>query len=155
LNTALSGVGYAIRTDQLSMIGASFIEDDAGTELRPEEHADNLRKLAALLPGFVADYDSSTLPGRVSFRAASHDRLPLVGTLPQSDIKVQDTLFNLPRQAGLHALLGFGARGLSWAPFAAEVLAADLAAEPLPLEHALLRAIDPARHHLRWRRRNS
>ena len=154
LKTALCGAGYAIRTDHGdSVIGASFIENDSNTSLRPEEHADNLRKLGNLLPQFDHLYDSTTLPGRVSFRAASHDRLPLVGTLPQLQLKEQHTLANLPRQAGLHALLGLGARGLSWGPLAAESLAAQLNGECLPLEQAVLRALDPARFHLRKIRR--
>lgn len=155
LQTALCGAGYAIRTDAMAVIGASFVEDDADSTLRAAEHADNLSKLAALLPGFAAPADSANLPGRVSFRTASHDRLPLVGTLPQARFRVQHSLANLPRQQGLHALLGFGARGLSWAPLAAEVLAATLSTGIAPLEQALLRALDPARHHLRWLRRNT
>lgn len=155
LETALCGVGYAIRTDAMSLVGASFVEGDTDTTLRASEHADNLRKLSALLPGVSMPEDAAALPGRVSFRAASHDRLPLVGTLPQAAFKVQYSLTRLPRQPGLHALLGFGARGLSWAPFAAELLAAQLCAEAVPAEQALLRAIDPARHHLRWLRRNT
>lgn len=155
LETALCGVGYAIRTDEMSLVGASFIEGDAEATLRASEHEDNLRKLSALLPGRPMPEDAATLPGRVSFRAASHDRLPLVGTLPQAAFKVQYSLDKLPRQTGLHALLGFGARGLSWAPFAAELLAAQLNTEVLPAERALLRALDPARHHLRWLRRNT
>lgn len=156
LKTALCGAGYVIRTGSgAAVIGASFIEDDLKTELRPEEHADNLRKLASLLPQFHNTYDSTTLPGRVSFRAASHDRLPLVGTLPQAQLREQHTLANLPRQTGLHALLGLGARGLSWGPLGAELLAAQLAGECLPLEQPVLRALDPARFHLRKIRREA
>lgn len=154
LQTALCGAGYAIRTKTMTVVGASFVEDDADATLRAAEHADNLRKLAALLPGFSPPADSSNLPGRVSFRTASHDRLPLVGTLPQARFRVQYSLANLPRQQGLHALLGFGARGLSWAPLAAETLASILTSGIAPLEQPLLRALDPARHHLRWLRRN-
>ena len=81
--------------------------------------------------------------------------MPLVGTLPQMQLKEQHTLANLPRQAGLHALLGLGARGLSWGPLAAELLAAQLAGECLPLELPVLPAIDPARFHLRKIRREA
>ena len=154
LQTALCGVGYAIHTDTMSLIGASFIEDDSNADLRTEEHADNLRKLATLLPR-LDHFDHSPLPGRVSFRAASHDRLPLVGTLPQVQLKEQHTLADLPRQAGLHILAGLGARGLSWGPLAAELLAAQLTGECLPLEQAVLRALDPARFHLRKIRRDA
>jgi tRNA 5-methylaminomethyl-2-thiouridine biosynthesis bifunctional protein len=137
------------------VVGASFIEDDSDTALRAVEHADNLRKLVNLLPRFHNHYDCSTLPGRVSFRAASHDRLPLVGTLPQALLREQHTLADLPRQSRLHILAGLGARGLSWGPLAAELLAAQLADECLPLEQAIVRALDPARFHLRKIRREA
>jgi tRNA 5-methylaminomethyl-2-thiouridine biosynthesis bifunctional protein len=156
LQAALCGVGYAIRTGQGdSVVGASFIEDDSDTALRAVEHEDNLRKLVNLLPRFHNHYDCSTLPGRVSFRAASHDRLPLVGTLPQALLREQHTLADLPRQSRLHILAGLGARGLSWGPLAAELLAAQLADECLPLEQAIVRALDPARFHLRKIRREA
>lgn len=155
LNTSLCGVGYAIRNGDTAIVGASFVDGDTDTALRAEEHRENLDKLKALLPELQGDFDANSLPGRVSFRAASQDRMPLVGTLPQVQLKEQHTLENLPRQAGLHTLLGFGARGLSWAPLAAELLAAQLNGECLPLEKPLLRMLDPARHHLREIRRNA
>ncbi|HTJ97542.1 MAG TPA: bifunctional tRNA (5-methylaminomethyl-2-thiouridine)(34)-methyltransferase MnmD/FAD-dependent 5-carboxymethylaminomethyl-2-thiouridine(34) oxidoreductase MnmC [Rhodocyclaceae bacterium] len=152
LRSALCGVGYAIRDDEQCVIGASFIEGSADVSLRADEHADNMARLARLLPELKIEFKTENLPGRVSFRAVSHDRMPLVGTLPQAQLKVQHTLANLPRQNGLHALLGFGARGLSWAPLAAELLAARLTGATLPLENALVRSLDPARFHLRWHR---
>lgn len=155
LQTALCGAGYAIRTKELSLIGASFIEEDDDPSLRAEEHASNLGKLQALLPRFSKVYINTELDGRVSFRAASHDRMPLVGTLPQTRLKEQHTLANLPRQAGLHALLGFGARGLSWAPLAAELLAAQLNKECQPLESKLIRMLDPARYQLKKARKDA
>ena len=154
LQTALCGAGYAIHTDTMSLVGASFIEDDPSADLRAVEHADNLRKLATLLPE-VDPGSGDSLTGRVSFRAASHDRLPLVGSLPQAELREQHTLADLPRRPGLHILAGLGARGLSWGPLAAELLAAQLAGECLPLERTIQRALDPARFHLRKIRRDA
>jgi tRNA 5-methylaminomethyl-2-thiouridine biosynthesis bifunctional protein len=58
----------------------------------------------------------------------------------------------VPRHPGLYALLGYASRGLIWAGWAAELLAAQLEGEPLPLESALVDALDPARFVLRARR---
>jgi tRNA 5-methylaminomethyl-2-thiouridine biosynthesis bifunctional protein len=55
--------------------------------------------------------------------------------------------------AGLHALLGLSARGMVWAPLAAELLVSQLEGEPLPVERDLARAVDPARFRLRAVRR--
>ena len=57
----------------------------------------------------------------------------------------------MPRQPGLYGLLGYASRGLTWAPLAAELLAAQLEGEPIPIELALLQALDPARFLLRNR----
>jgi tRNA 5-methylaminomethyl-2-thiouridine biosynthesis bifunctional protein len=58
----------------------------------------------------------------------------------------------VPRHPGLYGLLGYASRGLIWAPLAAELLAAQLEGEPLPLEMTLVDALDPARFVLRARR---
>ncbi|WP_308622196.1 hypothetical protein [Massilia sp. Se16.2.3] len=52
----------------------------------------------------------------------------------------------------MYGLLGYASRGLIWAPLCAELLAARLENEPLPLEAALVDALDPARFVLRARR---
>jgi tRNA 5-methylaminomethyl-2-thiouridine biosynthesis bifunctional protein len=58
----------------------------------------------------------------------------------------------VPRHAGLHALLGLASRGLTWAPLAAELLAAQMSGEPLPLERDLCATLDPARFALQRHR---
>jgi tRNA 5-methylaminomethyl-2-thiouridine biosynthesis bifunctional protein len=63
-----------------------------------------------------------------------------------------ERLRELPRQAGVYCLLGYASRGLIWAPLAAELLAASLEGEPLPLEGELVDALDPGRFLLRERR---
>ena len=63
-----------------------------------------------------------------------------------------ERLRDVPRHPGLHGLLGYASRGLIWAPLCAELLAARLENEPLPLESALVDALDPARFVLRARR---
>ena len=59
----------------------------------------------------------------------------------------------MSRLPGMHALLGYGSRGLVWASFAAELLAARLEGEPLPIENTLADALDPARFALKTHRR--
>ncbi len=136
-------------------VGASFDSGDSDLRMRADDHAGNLRRLDECLPGAAAGIDAALLDGRVGLRSAAPDRLPLIGTLPATDSAAVGTasLDALPRRAGLHALLGFSARGMVWAPLAAELLASQLAGDPLPVERDLLRAVDPARFHLRALRR--
>jgi tRNA 5-methylaminomethyl-2-thiouridine biosynthesis bifunctional protein len=58
-----------------------------------------------------------------------------------------------PRAPGLYGLFALGSRGLTWAALGAEQVAALIEGEPLPLEGALLDAVDPARFALRRLRR--
>jgi tRNA 5-methylaminomethyl-2-thiouridine biosynthesis bifunctional protein len=135
-------------------LGASYAYDD-GDELRLGENQGNLRRLARILPGAERHLDAGELGGRVGFRAATPDRLPLVGAQADSAQRLTGDcrLAEVPRQPGLYGLLGLGSRGLVWAELAAETLASQLDGDPMPLESDLLDAIDPARFHLRAHRR--
>jgi tRNA 5-methylaminomethyl-2-thiouridine biosynthesis bifunctional protein len=131
--------------------GATY-DSDPDPALRASSQADNLEKLRALLsdPGAVPELP---LQGRVGFRCVAPDRLPLVGRLPDfAAAGATERLRDVPRHPGLHSLLGYASRGLIWAPLAAELVAAGLEGEPLPLESALVDALDPARFVLRARR---
>jgi tRNA 5-methylaminomethyl-2-thiouridine biosynthesis bifunctional protein len=141
----------------ISCLGATFDSDDDHPGLRLADHGRNLADLEAMLPGASVGLDPAQLAGRVGFRSMSHDRLPLAGSLPlaadalRSDLALAD----LPRHDGLHCLLGLGARGLVWAPLMAELLAARIEGEPLPLERELADAVDPGRFLLRRLRRGT
>jgi tRNA 5-methylaminomethyl-2-thiouridine biosynthesis bifunctional protein len=131
--------------------GATYDLDPDPT-LRQASHDENLDKLRALLSDPAAA-QGAQLAGRVGFRAVAPDRLPLVGRLPDFDAAGgTERLRDVPRHAGLYGLLGYASRGLTWAPLAAELLAASLEGEPLPLEASLVDALDPARFVLRARR---
>jgi tRNA 5-methylaminomethyl-2-thiouridine biosynthesis bifunctional protein len=130
--------------------GATYDADD-NPELSPASHAENLERLRGLLSDPQAAQDAP-LEGRVGFRCIAPDRLPLVGRLPDFAAGDTERLRDVPRHPGLYALLGYASRGLIWAGWAAELLAAQLEGEPLPLESALVDALDPARFVLRARR---
>ena len=136
-------------------VGASFDSDDTDLGTRLADHAGNMQRLDELLPGAAQGIDAARLGGRVGLRCAAPDRLPLVGLLPDTSAVTGNSpsLDTLPRETGLHALLGLSARGMVWAPLAAELLACQLDGEPLPVERDLVRAVDPARFHLRALRR--
>jgi tRNA 5-methylaminomethyl-2-thiouridine biosynthesis bifunctional protein len=90
--------------DGVRCAGATFVADDAGTELRESEHQENLEKLDFILPGFSGAFDPATLDGRVGFRPASPDRLPMVGAIPAVSTAERTTLLaDIPRQPGLYA----------------------------------------------------
>jgi tRNA 5-methylaminomethyl-2-thiouridine biosynthesis bifunctional protein len=122
--------------DGLCVVGASFdIEDD---EAAPRASSDegNLERVARILPGFSAT-DLSSLKSRVAFRTVAPDRLPLAGKIGEN----------------VYGLLALGSRGLIWSSLGAELIAAELEGEPLPLEGDLADALEPARFARRAARR--
>ncbi|MCC2961220.1 FAD-dependent 5-carboxymethylaminomethyl-2-thiouridine(34) oxidoreductase MnmC [Massilia sp. IC2-278] len=135
----------------LACAGATY-DLDADPALRAASQQENIERLQALVSNPEAGRDAP-LQGRVGFRCVAPDRLPLVGALPDFDAAgTTERLRDVPRYPGLHGLLGYASRGLIWAPLCAELLAARLENEPLPLEASLVDALDPARFVLRARR---
>ncbi|QLG87696.1 bifunctional tRNA (5-methylaminomethyl-2-thiouridine)(34)-methyltransferase MnmD/FAD-dependent 5-carboxymethylaminomethyl-2-thiouridine(34) oxidoreductase MnmC [Chitinibacter bivalviorum] len=132
-----------------SLGAAPYLEDSAGTTQNA-----NLASLQRMLPELPAinDYRSYT---RICARPNSLDRLPLIGQLHtmNEDLKSVHQLYQMPREDGLYCALGFGSRGITWHALAAEIIAAQLNHEPMPIERSLLNAIDPARFLLRTLRK--
>ncbi|HTQ77904.1 MAG TPA: bifunctional tRNA (5-methylaminomethyl-2-thiouridine)(34)-methyltransferase MnmD/FAD-dependent 5-carboxymethylaminomethyl-2-thiouridine(34) oxidoreductase MnmC [Burkholderiales bacterium] len=142
LRTVLLRGGMALpEIDGSSVIGASYDLSDEDASPRADSHAGNLERLEALVPGAASGLDPARLEGRVGFRAAAPDRLPLAGPLADA------------RGPRLYGAFAYGSRGLLWAGLAAELIAARLEGEPLPLERKLAAALDPGRFALRAARR--
>ena len=68
---------------------------------------------------------------KAAFRATVPDRLPLVGQMASME--------------NVWVMTGLGARGLLFAPLLAELLACQLAAEPLPQGISGIAQLDPNR----------
>lgn len=145
-------LGYVTpAVDGMRCAGATFLMRDDDPALRASDHAENLAKLDFILPDFTATLDESTRltpAGRVGFRPASPDRLPMVGALPRWRAPDGDA----PAPPGLWLVNGFGARGIVWSALAGELLAARIGGEALPLEAELVEALDPARFLLPGKR---
>jgi tRNA 5-methylaminomethyl-2-thiouridine biosynthesis bifunctional protein len=154
LDIPVTREGYVLPTlHGIGNIGASFGFDDDPAP-RESDQAANAARLSRLLQ-LPPVLNVGTLEARVSFRAATPDRLPFSGQIMDhnADIRPETAFTKLPRQPGLYALTGLGARGLVWAPFLADALAARLDQEPWHLPRDLWQAIDPARFGLREVRR--
>lgn len=114
------------------MVGSTFVREDTTTDIRDNEHHDNLAKLAQLLPslGNALQHTTAPLHGWAAVRCTVPDRLPLVGALGD------------PAHRGLMVVTGLGARGLTLSVICGEVLAAQLMQEPWPLgEPGLVRQL--------------
>ena len=155
----VAGLGYAI-ADQAAGLwcGSTSQDGDLRPELLQGDHEHNLAqfaRLANLSPAEAALLQPSG--GRVGWRLATLDRLPLVGGLPCLDAQGQPQLAEqlrfIARQPGLAVCMGLGSRGIGWAALCAQVVAAQVTGGPCPLEASLLDAIDPARFALRAQQR--
>lgn len=139
-------------SDGVVCAGATYGSDDERA-LRLSCQQENLTRLAEILDG--VQVDDAPLAGRVGFRCAAPDRLPLAGALPDYPSAGRlEHLRDVPRHPGLYCLLGYASRGIIWAPLMAELLVSQLEGRPLPVEATLAEAIDPGRFLLKQRRRS-
>ena len=160
--SVVCGKGYTLPpADNTLCFGATFDVEDSSLELSQAGQLQNQQELTAVLPNLLAELSSSSpLGGRVSFRCASPDYLPLVGQVPtieawqknyqstQSSLAISD----FPSEwnhAGLWLNIGHGSRGLASIPISAELLASQLVGEPAPFEQELVDCLNPARFILK------
>ncbi len=169
LRAALCHEGYiAPARAGAHCIGATFSLDDADMSLRATDHHSNLANLARAVPKWQEALDQQNpdaLEGRVGFRCASPDYLPMVGPVPDRKAFLQgfaglrkNAKQVIPHKGeylrGLYLSTAHGSRGLSSTPLAAELLASQICGEPPPLSRELTRALAPARFIIRDLSRN-
>lgn len=117
------------------LLGATFDRSRSAPETLEADQQANFDKLRALLPHAAAalspwfEGTASQAGSWSGVRCASRDRLPLVGAVDAA------------ARPGLMASTAMGARGLTLALLCAEVLAAGLHAEPLPVDLRLAQAL--------------
>ncbi|MEJ6023046.1 tRNA (5-methylaminomethyl-2-thiouridine)(34)-methyltransferase MnmD [Ramlibacter sp. PS4R-6] len=109
--------------------GSTYGRGDADTAIRDEDTKANLQRLRALLPDMAAQLEGRDVKAWAGVRCTSRDRRPLVGEID-------------PR---VWLVTAMGSRGLTFSLLAAELLAARLHDEPLPIDARLAAAIDVAR----------
>ncbi len=131
---AVNGSGHFISSVPVDQSTAWFCGSTFGrgeTDLMPREidQRFNFERLQALLPAAALQLASTFTQGSANawtgVRCASNDRRPLLGEIEPS----------------LWVSTAMGSRGLTFAVLCAELMAAQLHGEPLPLERRLAAAI--------------
>ena len=165
IRCVLSHKGYLTPARKgIHVLGATFSRDDTNTDLRDEDHAFNIAQLATVLPDLASRLSPGDLDGRAAIRPITIDHLPMIGPAPDYDAflaaypdldkgKNYARYLNAPYHKDVYICTGFGARGLIAAPLAAEILASEICAMPLPLEKPLMHAVHPARFIIRGLKR--
>ncbi|MBX8589049.1 bifunctional tRNA (5-methylaminomethyl-2-thiouridine)(34)-methyltransferase MnmD/FAD-dependent 5-carboxymethylaminomethyl-2-thiouridine(34) oxidoreductase MnmC [Pseudomonas cichorii] len=146
-------------------LGASFDFNSDDLNTNTADHLSNLQLLQEISEDLTArmgaaDLPSEELQGRAAFRCTSPDYLPIVGPLADKEAFTQAyaALAKDARQVpdvacpwldGLYVNSGHGSRGLITAPLSAELIAAWLDNESLPLPRSVAEACHPNRFALR------
>lgn len=156
----LAGGGYCLAPEAGKLLCGATTQAEpleamgADTNPRAADHAFNLQRLAQQTG--IAPPPGTALHGRVGWRLRALDKLPFVGPLADAgalalrgDARAQPRLFELARVPGLFCIGAMAGRGFTWGPLAGELLASWIDGSVMPVESALVDALDPARLWLR------
>lgn len=118
-------------------MGSTYQPQDHVERSDAENHLRNFEHLQELLPALsthlAPTFTSNALRTWKGTRCITADRLPLVGPLDDS------------ASPSLWLCIGLGSRGLSFSVLCAELLAARMGAEPLPVDARLAQALNALR----------
>jgi len=143
------------RTQQ-HCIGASYHRGREDTAYSEADQLQNRQRLLDCFPQaqWATEVDVSAKAARCGVRCATRDHLPMVGNVADYDATLAaygdlsahpESAVPAPVYEGLFMLGALGSRGLCSAPLAAEILAAQMSEEPLPLDGETLAALNPNR----------
>lgn len=159
LKTAICYEGYLLpEMNQQHVLGASFKPGETSTELLETEHRENILSLKQWLPDLFEA--PQAVHGRAAIRVVSPDRMPIVGALADmdfclshySDLQKGKPGTQYPHAQylpGLYVNSSHGARGLTTSFLSAEMIAAQLNNEPLPVSNRVAYALNPSRFVIR------
>ncbi|QQZ30086.1 FAD-dependent 5-carboxymethylaminomethyl-2-thiouridine(34) oxidoreductase MnmC [Thiothrix subterranea] len=164
LKTTLGHEGYL--TPALAgqhIFGATFVRNRREPRLDAAADTVNHQQLAQYLPAFAASL-GTVQTSHAAIRMTTPDRYPVVGALPdvaffqQAYAELRHGRANQPfplahYQPSVWIAAGFGSRGLTTSGLCAELLAALLTGEPLPMQATLYRHLHPARFLIRQLKR--
>lgn len=159
---AYASAAYVTAPEHSKCTAGSTFEDATGRSPKDWQAsstvADLQDKLCKKLPfALKLEKDTRTWAG---VRATSHDYLPLIGPVPDwaAASKVLTPLAknknaalhgSMPYQEGLYLMTAFGSKGFQQAPYGAEILAAMITEDALPLPYDQLEKLAPSRFHVR------
>ncbi|MDH5613063.1 MAG: bifunctional tRNA (5-methylaminomethyl-2-thiouridine)(34)-methyltransferase MnmD/FAD-dependent 5-carboxymethylaminomethyl-2-thiouridine(34) oxidoreductase MnmC [Gammaproteobacteria bacterium] len=138
--------------------GATYRVNDDNAQLTQEEQDETVSHLEQCLPGVFAT--PTRLKGRVGFRPVSDDMTPIVGIMPDKEAFTEDykelhhgrpnTQYPSAKYlSGLYINAAHGSRGICSSFLSAEILAAMIVNEPLPVSKNIADYLSPARFLMR------
>lgn len=147
--------GYLIpENNSLHTLGATF-SFESHTEVTDADHQENLNKLQSMSENLYQSLRLQVQGGRTAFRCASPDHLPLVGQLLDANVlqnqppRPSAAKHTLPWMQNFYVNIGHGSHGFCSAPLAAEIIAAQIAQENLPIASQIAASLNPNRFLLK------
>ena len=118
------------------LLGASFVRNDIGTDIREDEHQISRDKLIAAIPELTAviPEDTNGWHARAGVRTQTPDYHPILG-----QVAINSRVWTLT---------AMGAKGYAYAPICAEVLADMMLGNFAPVSTAMLARLSPQRTRL-------
>ncbi len=161
---------YVVGANGKIVFGATYQDSDGkAPEASDEARAENMLALDVLAPELKEEILSGKVQSATAVRAATPDQLPFAGRLPEfaayrahygADLRTGRALkpidgqgFKALYQRGVYAAGGLGSRGLTWAPFLAQIIVADAFGGPVPTGADSRELIAPARFFMRQLKR--
>lgn len=158
-SSALASGHYALASGNDRLWGATYRDHEGGAPQRLEtDDALNLTALETLNPYWRQAALAGNRVSRAGVRATTPDRLPVIGAVPDVEALIEshaglrsglpvDT--DIPRLEGQYLAGGFGSRGFTFGPWAAQLISALIFDDPYPTQIEAIDLVDPARQILR------
>lgn len=156
INTVLCSDHYlSPAVDGLHSIGTSYAPNDTNPQLSEKDTQANLQALREISPALFKHIQPSDVSGRVAWRSATKDYLPLAGQLiEEASLRKAPPRYNdhpdgLPWLKGLYLNAGHGSKGMITAPICGEIVANLINNETLVVDKKLAATLNPNRFLLK------
>lgn len=136
-------------------IGTTYTPNDLNPALSILDTQANLDALKRLSPALFERIDLSQVTGRVAWRSATKDYIPLAGQLIDEEslrakkLRYNDKPSDLPWLNGLYMNAGHGSKGMITAPLCGELIANQVCGEPFISSTSIASLLNPNRFLLK------
>ncbi len=123
----------------MHMIGSTFQKWLDDTDMKDEDHRENLDKLDAAVPALGGTWDITG--GRAALRTAAQDHFPVIGSVPDAP--------------GLYVSTAHGSHGIISSLAGAQLIADMIAENPYSLPRPSITALDGARFSVKEKKKEN
>lgn len=164
LNCVLCGEGYlspSLSNTKELHLGATYDLGNTDGCYKEEDNLKNLEQLEKWLPdSSILDAKSIVTGGKAGLRTTSSDYTPIAGPVPDMPAMARE-FSGLKQNAkacresygsylkGLYVNVGYGSKGLTFAPVCADLISSHIKATPCGQTHTMQKMLSPARFLIR------